>query len=180
MSGAISGEISGVGRMNAVAEQARVGVNAYADITTADRWFAARRIPAWDRASSADRHAVLIRAADWLDTQFRFRGEPVRAGQLRAWPRSGVAADMAPGGVPLPVQTAYFELALALLDGDEAAERLLGIRGAVRRERIGGLAIEYAVPNRNAGHEGARDGGRIHAMLAPYLRTGLATRVIRT
>lgn len=164
--------------MNAVAEQARAGVNAYVDIGSADGWFAARRIPAWDRAPVPDRHAVLIRAADWLDTQFRFRGEPVRAGQPRAWPRSGIAAGTAPGGLPLPVQTAYFEIALALLDGDEAAERLLGIRGAVRRERIGGLAIEYAVPHRHAG-AGARDGGRIHAMLAPYLRSGLATRVTR-
>lgn len=170
--------------MNKVAEQARAGTNAYADIDSADRWFAARRMPAWDRAPAADRHAVLIRAADWLDTQFRFRGQKARAGQLRAWPRSGLAAGIAPGGLPLPVQTAYFELALALLDGDEAGERLLGLRGAVRRERIGGLAIEYAAPGqhpgRNGGRNGGRDGGRIHAMLAPYLRTGLATRVVRT
>jgi hypothetical protein len=166
--------------MNAVAEQARVGVNAYADITAADRWFAARRILAWDQAQAASRHAVLIRAADWLDTQFRFRGERARAGQPRAWPRSGVAAGMASGGLPLPVQTAYFELALALLDGDEAAERLLGLRGAVRSERVGGLAIEYAVPNRNGGRDAGHDGGRIRAMLSPYLRTGLGTRVIRT
>jgi len=162
--------------MKVVAEQARAGANAYADIDSADRWFAARRISAWERAPAPDRHAVLIRAADWLDAQFRFRGQPVRAGQPRAWPRSGVAADIAPGGLPLPVQTAYFELALTLLDGDEAAERLLGLRGAVRRERIGGLAIEYAAPDHHAG----RNGGRVRAMLAPYLRSGLATRVVRT
>jgi hypothetical protein len=172
--------MSGFTRMSAVTEQARAGVNAYADITAADRWFAARQISAWAQAQPASRQAVLIRAADWLDTQFRFRGERVRAGQLRVWPRSGIAADISPGGLPLPVQTAYFELALALLDGDEAAERLLGLRGAVRSERVGSLAIEYAVPNRNAGRDGGRDGGRIRAMLAPYLRTGLATKVTRT
>lgn len=160
--------------MSEIAEQARAGVNAYADIAAADRWFAARQSPGWAKARPAKRHAVLIRAADWIDTQFRFRGRPSKSGQQRAWPRTG--AGVAPASLPLPVQTAYFELALALLDGDEAAERLLGLRGAVRSERVGGLAVEYAVSGRNGG----RDGGRLHAMLAPYLRSGVATRIVRT
>lgn len=164
--------MSGGTGMSGVVEQARAGVNAYADIATADRWFAARQLPVWAQAQLASRHAVLIRAADWLDTQFRFRGKKMQSDQPRAWPRSGIAAGVSPGGLPQPVQAAYFELALALLDGDEAGERLLGLRGAVRKERIHGLAVEYATSG--------RDGGRIHAMLVPYLRSGLATRVVRS
>lgn len=152
--------------------RALAGVSAYAGLATADRWFAARRLSVWAEAPAAARHGALIRAADWLDSQFRFRGRPVDPAQPRAWPRSGIGAGPMPGGLPMPVQTAYFELALALLEGDEAAERLLGIRGAIRRERIGGLAVEYGA----AGGEG----GRLRAMLAPYLQSGVATRVVRT
>ena len=158
--------------MTGSADKAMAGVNAYAALVTADRWFAARRLAPWAEAPEAARHGALIRAADWLDTQFQFRGNPRDAAQPRAWPRAGVGAGPMPGGLPMPVQTAYFELAMALLEGEEAAERLLGIRGAIRRERIGGLAVDYG--------EGGGEGGRIRAMLAPYLRSGIATRVVRT
>ena len=159
------------GDMTRAGEWAVAGTNAYAGLATADRWFAARRLDAWSEADEAARHGALIRAADWLDTQFRFRGQPVDPAQPRAWPRAGIGAGPMPGGLPMPVQTAYFELAMALLEGDEAAERLLGLRGAIRRERIGGLAVEYGT--------GGGEGGRIRAMLAPYLQSGLATRVVR-
>ena len=159
------------GDMAVAGELAVAGANAYAGLATADRWFAARRLDVWSAADEAARHGALIRAADWLDTQFRFRGQPVDPAQPRAWPRAGIGAGPMPGGLPMPVQTAYFELAMALLEGDEAAERLLGLRGAIRRERIGGLAVEYGT--------GGGEGGRIRAMLAPYLQSGLATRVVR-
>ena len=53
--------------------------------------------------------------------------------------------------------------------------RLTGLQGAVKRERIGGLAIEYEA----GGGTGGRSGGQIQALLAPYLRSGTATRVAR-
>lgn len=161
----LAGDKTGAG------EWAVAGANAYAGLATADRWFAARRLDVWSAADEAARHGALIRAADWLDTQFRFRGQPVDPAQPRAWPRAGIGAGPMPGGLPMPVQSAYFELAMALLEGEEAAERLLGLRGAIRRERIGGLAVEYGT--------GGGEGGRIRAMLAPYLQSGLATRVVR-
>lgn len=158
--------------MTAIAEIARPGGNAYADLAGADGWFAARGRDGWSEAGEAARHAALIRAADWLDGQFSFRGQPAAAGQKRAWPRVGTGGGVAVvDGMPMPVRQAYFELALALLDGDGAAERLVGLQGAVKRERIGGLAIEYA----NDG----RSGGQIRALLAPYLRSGTATKVAR-
>lgn len=158
--------------MTAIAEIAISGGNAYADLASADGWFAARGRASWPEAAEAERHAALIRAADWLDGQFSFRGQRIDASQNRAWPRVGIGGGVAVvDGMPMPVRQAYFELALALLDGDGAAERLIGLQGAVRRERIGGLAIEYA----NDG----RSGGQIRALLAPYLRSGTATKVAR-
>ena len=159
--------------MSAVLDIAVAGGNAYATLADADGWFAARGQAAWAAAGEAARSAALIRAADWLDGQFRFRGSRAEAGQSRAWPRTGVGGSpLAAGGLPGPVRTAYFELTLALLEGDAAAERLIGLQGAVRRERVGGLAIEYEASGAS--------GGRLRALLAPYLQTGLATRVSRT
>ena len=150
-----------------------VGANAYATLTEADGWFAARGQGAWAASGAAARSAALIRAADWLDGQFRFRGSPADDGQPLSWPRTGIgSAALSAAGLPGPVQTAYFDLALALLDGEAAAERLIGLQGAVRRERVGGLAIEYEASGGS--------GGRLKALLAPYLRTGSATRIART
>jgi len=160
-------------RIDDIAEIARAGANAYADLAAADGWFAARGHNGWAGADAPARHAALIRAAEWLDGQFRFRGSPVDPAQPRAWPRTAVGAGGAqPDGLPMPVRQAYFELALALLAGDEAGERLLGLQGAVRRERIGGLAIEYEASGGS--------GGRLRALLAPYLHSAAATRIART
>ena len=41
----------------------------------------------------------------------------------------------------------------------------------MRRERIGGLAVEYA--------SDGRSGGQIQALLAPYMRSGTAMKVAR-
>ena len=161
--------------MTAIAEIARPGGNAYADLAGADGWFAARGRDGWSEAGEAARHAALIRAADWLDGQFSFRGQRADAGQARAWPRVGAGGTVAVDGLPMPVRQAYFELALALLEGDGAVARLTGLQGAVKRERSGGLAIEYEAGSR----AGGRSGGQIRALLAPYLRSGTATRVAR-
>lgn len=152
-----------------------VGRHAYADLAAADSWFRLRGRDAWQLASEADRQAALVRAADWLDGQFRFRGTPREDGQPRSWPRRGigVAGPMHANGIPLPVMQAYFDLVLACLEGDDAAETMLGLRGAVRRERVGGLAVEYG----DAGT--SRRGGRLMALLAPYLDSGATTRVSR-
>lgn len=159
--------------MTAITQIAVAGTNAYATLADADGWFAARGQTGWCDAGTAARSAALIRAADWLDGQFRFRGARLDVQQARSWPRTGIgSAALSSTGLPGPVQTAYFELALALLDSEAAAERLIGLQGAVRRERVGGLAIEYEASGGS--------GGRLKALLAPYLRSGLATRISRT
>ena len=158
--------------MTSVAEIAVAGRNAYASLADADEWFAARGQAGWAAGDKTARTASLIRAADWLDGQVRFRGTRSQASQLRAWPRTGIGGAPLTDGLPMPVRQAYFELALALLEGEAAAERLIGLQGAVRRERVGGLAIEYEASGSS--------GGRLHALLAPYLHSGLATRVFRT
>jgi len=141
----------------------QAGGNAYATLADAERWFAARHHPEWAVASVAARSGALIRAAEWLDHHFRFRGTRLRPDQPRAWPRSGLAAGSRNpvSGLPLAVEQAYFVLALALLEGDAAAEQLLGVRGAILEERIGNVAVQYD-------RAGQRQ-SRLLALLRPWL-----------
>ena len=153
--------------------QPETGVNAYATIAQADQWFVIRSRVGWVEANVSKRSGALIRAAEWLDGYFRFRGERVSASQMRAWPRKGTAGMSASqiNGLPAPVEQAYFELALALIESEAAAEQLLGIRGGVRRERIGSVAVEY---------EPAQVGrSRVLALLWPYLKDSVAPKVVR-
>jgi len=159
--------------MTGVSVQPEAGVNAYATIAQADQWFAMRHRAAWVEANVATRSGALIRAAEWLDGYFRFRGERVSADQMRAWPRKGITglSSSQINGLPAPVEQAYFELALALIESEAAAEQLLGIRGGVRRERIGSVAVEY---------DPAQVGrSRLLALLRPYLRDSVAPKVVR-
>ena len=143
------------------------GDNAYASRVTADRWFAARNQPLWSAASPTARTGALIMAADWLDGQFHFRGRRAAPDQPRAWPRTGIAggAQNLVTSLPQPVEQADFQLALALLEGEAAGEQLLGLRGSVRREQIGDIAVQYDT-------SGALS-SRLTALLKPYL-LGLA------
>ena len=167
-------------------QPATLSSQGYADLAAANSWFQLRGRDEWQLATDADRQAALVRAADWLDGQFRFRGAPRDESQSRSWPRRGIgtAGPVDARGIPLPVMQAYFDLVLACLEGDDAAETLVGLRGAVRRERIGGLAVEYAdvgTGRSGGGRAGAgRAGGRLMALLAPYLDHGTTTRVSRS
>lgn len=48
----------------------------YISLQDADAWFAARGLTEWAAATRDQRAAALLRAADWLDGYFRFRGQP--------------------------------------------------------------------------------------------------------
>lgn len=157
----------------------------YASIVTADKWFAARGITGWADATRDDRVGALVRAADWLDRQFRFRGQPVQPNQPRAWPRLGVSSGLTSGlgggsgaaphamNAPTAVVEANLELALALLESDVAGEQLLGLSAPISHERIGNLSVSYA-------NSKTMRPTRLHRMLMPYLEPVARNRVVRT
>lgn len=152
---------------------AKAGENAYASLADADGWFVLRDQSEWATASTVARNGALIRAAEWLDGHFRFRGDRLHSGQLRAWPRTGIdgGARNLITSLPKPVEQAYFELCLSLLEGTIAGEQLLGVRGAVLRERIGSVAVQYD-------RSGARQ-SRIFVLVQPYLRDSRHVQVNR-
>jgi hypothetical protein len=107
----------------------------YADSTYAASYMAERLgTAAWDSASAGDRTKSLIHATRMIDT-LAFAGEKNDVAQAREFPRCGDA------DVPVAVQNACCELALALLAGKllENTEE----RGNLRSESIGDVAVSY-------------------------------------
>ncbi len=144
----------------------------YCTLIDANSWFAARHMTAWADSDVNARNGALLRAADWLDGHYRFRGERCDDAQSRAWPRNDIGNEDGAqiGPLPGPVKQAYLEIALALLEGDGEAEAVLGHSGAIISEQVAGVSVRYAPP---------RTQSRIAALLAPYLHSQLATRILR-
>lgn len=147
---------------------------AYADISLATDYCTQRGFSAWANASDDSRRAALIRASDWLDQHFHFRGTPLAPDQLRAWPRqdvelsqaaadAGAVSDISDAKIPDRIIHATIELAVALLSSEREAEVLLGLSGAVSQERVGSLSIAYDTKGRSGQ-------GRILSLIRPYLR----------
>ena len=118
---------------------------AYLTVAEARAFARARAITGLENSADDTLGAALLRASEWLDTSFSFRGRPAAAGQLRAFPRIGLGGDYDPDSPVLPpaVLQATVELAAALLVSEAEAEQLLGLRGAVAREQVGDVVVSW-------------------------------------
>jgi hypothetical protein len=94
--------------------------NSYVDVSTADTYLTARlNAGAWTRASADDRARALLMATARLETE-GWLGLRTTGTQALSWPRQDIDDDA--GGVydsdtiPVPLQHACAELALALLN----------------------------------------------------------------
>ena len=149
--------------------------DAYASLDMANKWCLARDYSEWADAPEASRQAVLIRASDWLDQLFSFKGEKSNRQQLRSWPRRNVVIDgfVIDEVTPQAIIDASIELALAMLSSAGEAETLLGISGAVSQERIGSLSIMYD-------RQQSQAKSRLELLLRPYLRSNTQMQVARS
>jgi len=112
---------------------------AYVSVADADAYHAQFGNANWAAATLASKESALRRAAQYIDTQYRFRGDPLNDTQALAWPRSTR---------PWPVRaviSASCELALPALDGplylDQAGP-------AIVSETVGPISTTYAVDRR--------------------------------
>ena len=146
----------------------------YLDAVQARHYASHRGMSDFDGLDDEALNQLLLRACEWLDSCFSFAGEKADPAQIRAFPRhiSGQDTSMLPQGVPAEIIQAVLEIAAALVVSDQDAEQLLGLKGAVRNEKIGDISVSY-------------DGGRyprpsrIKTLLAAFLRSASATRIIR-
>lgn len=122
--------------------------DSYISQAAATTYFAAHGAPAaWTALSSDAKDAALRYATVTLDGTFDFsaNGTVVSSSQALAWPRYGASDEegryVDGASVPARIKDATCELALSHLTS--ALNATVSRGGAVRREKVGPLEVEY-------------------------------------
>lgn len=111
--------------------------NSYVSVDQATEYHAQRGNAAWASASNDSRSSALIRATDYIDRSYQFRGSKVDPDQTLEFPRTGLAWPNR------KLQAATCELALLALDGPLDTVQQAS---AVKSETVGPLTTVYADP----------------------------------
>lgn len=111
--------------------------NAYAGVAEATEYHAQRGNAAWAGAGEDSQSSALIRATDYIDRNYSFKGEKVNPDQALEWPRTGQAWPNR------KVKAATCELALIALDGPLDT---IQPASAIKSETLGPLTTVYADP----------------------------------
>ena len=109
----------------------------------ADRYHEARGRRIWAETPAPAREAALIRASDYLDCAYRYRGARLSDVQALEWPRIDAYDDDGAAllAVPLALRRACAELALRALSEDLMADLDRTGRVTRRRQLVAGEAI---------------------------------------
>lgn len=108
----------------------------YVSAATAGAYHDGMGNSAWDAATEAAKESALRRATQYIDSQYRFRGDPLTTTQALAFPRDD--------GATWPIKRlsdACCELALRALTGSLFADQS---GGEVLSESIGPVSVTYA------------------------------------
>lgn len=127
-------------------------------------WFQSRQDEAWSNLSDEAQAAYLLKASEWIDRHFSFRGRKQDRDQIRSWPRDAALRDdgTALTGLPQELLDAVLMLAPIFAESDGAAEAALGIGQRIKQQKIGGVEVVFdSASTRNA--------TRIQRILAPIL-----------
>lgn len=113
--------------------------NSYVALVEADAYFADRNRTAWAAAATAAREGALIRATDYIDSNYRF-GDPKTATQALMWPQ------VDPVGIPAALKKAVMELAIIALSEDLIAPAKQAITET--EKKLGSMSTKttYATP----------------------------------
>ena len=152
------------------------GANSYASIADADDYFDGRLYSGlWTETDDAKKAQALAWSTQILDERLAWRGAPVSTTQPLRWPRAGVLSPdrdttEAEDAIPVRVQRAVFELALALLESNR-------VKGA---EKSGEVGSSSRVGSRSFAADGSRGLVIPPAAIAPvrpYIHEGTAKLV---
>jgi len=108
--------------------------DSYVTLAEADAYHAGLGNTGWVGADDV-KQGALRRALQYVDTQYRYRGERVDAGQSLEWPRTGF------DGIPQRLKDAQCEAALRALTGKLYAD---SDGRVVTAKTVGPLKTEYA------------------------------------
>ena len=117
----------------------------YVDKSQATAWCTQRGHQEWNELQDGQKEASLIKAAEWIDRLYRFRGSPDNPAQIRAWPRRDALRDDGTliAGIPPEVKDATLMLAVGFAQSEEAAEELLGTASRIKQEKAGSIEVQY-------------------------------------
>ena len=116
--------------------------DSYVSIADALVYHAAMGNTAWAAATEAAQEIALRRAAQYLDTEYRYRGTRYNATQALEWPRVEYEDGIRPEAWPVvAVQNAACEAALRALAGTLRADVSTD---QVTEETVGPITIKYA------------------------------------
>ncbi len=117
--------------------------NAYVAVTFVDGYHTERCNDGWLGAVS-EKEAAIIKATEYIDRAFCFQGGVILDTQALAWPRNQVVDDefrlVPDDSVPVLVQRATAEMALAALTLTDLEPRVETARLLRRTERVGDVS----------------------------------------
>ena len=119
--------------------------SAYLLVREASNWCRDRGYDDWGELDSLEMGQLILRASEWIDQHFKFRGHPESPDQVRAWPRIDAYADdgHAFTGIPDQVIEAVMTLALAMMEGEDKAEEAIGFGRRIKQQKAGGIEVQY-------------------------------------
>lgn len=94
----------------------------YVSVTEANAYFAGRNNAVWDAADTIDKKEPALRkAAQYIDAEYRFKGDRYSRAQALSWPRLNIVFDgyeLPINEIPRQVKWAACELALRAISGE--------------------------------------------------------------
>jgi hypothetical protein len=146
-----------------------VGTDTYGTVAEADTYWAARSGDDWAGLTTAEKEPLLVKAADYLDRNFRWRGVKATAAQRLQWPRTDAYDDNAylqsSTVTPELVKEAQFIVADLYRSEDYDLEGIVTGDNAIKKQKIDVIEVEYAVTSRI---QGADKISHVSAMLRPW------------
>ena len=120
--------------------------NSYVSVVYGDNYFSARGNTAWEELSEETKEMCLIKATDFVDSSFQWRGKKATQEQSLCFPRINLVDDdgYKVEGIPENLKKAVCECASIISTGKEMFSTQ-NENGAVTSERIGELAFTYDV-----------------------------------
>lgn len=119
--------------------------NSYVSVVFADDYFSTRGVSKWETLSNTEKEQMLIKATDYIDGIFQWKGKKLVSSQALRFPRENLY-DYEGGkieGVPTAVKQATCEAASLIADGTILFQTA-DSNGDVVSEKIGELAFTYS------------------------------------
>lgn len=122
--------------------------DSYVSIEYADTYFTARGFSSWFEKTDEDKEIELIKATEYVDASFDWRGRKATAEQALAFPRKGLIDNdgFTVDGIPAKIMQTVCDAVMFSATFSVAEEN-----GAVTSERVGSISVSYDVSKKERG-----------------------------